>query len=112
MKTDIHPKYRPVVFHDLSTDHYVIVSSTVETSETIDINGETYPVMRIDVSSISHPYYTGKRTIVDSTGRVDRFKKLAERAAQKKTTVATKKKKAAKRTDAGKKTLADLVDIA
>ncbi len=113
MKKDLHPAYRPVAFHDLSADCYIIISSTVETSETIDIDGATYPVMRLDVSSVSHPYYTGKRTIVDSTGRVDRFKKLAKRAAQKKTTAAAKKQKAeTKRADAERKTLADLADIA
>ncbi len=112
MKKDIHPQYRPVVFHDLSADQYIIVSSTIEASDTIDIDGATYPLVRLDVSSVSHPYYTGKRNIVDSTGRVDRFKQLAERAAKKKEARANAKKKsnAKKSTNVNKKTLADLAE--
>lgn len=109
MRKDIHPEYRPVVFHDLSADEYVIVSSTINTKDTIEIEGETYPLARIEVSSASHPYYTGKRSIVDSTGRVDRFKKLSERSAEAKTQTADKKKKVAKKAE--KKTLADLANV-
>ena len=116
MKKDIHPAYRPVVFHDLSADQYMIIASTIDTSDTIDIDGSTYPLVRLEVSSVSHPYYTGKRSIVDSTGRVDRFKKLAERAAQKKTAkkATTKHAKDAKNAKqaAEKKTLADLAKAA
>ena len=84
MKKDLHPTYRPVVFEDLSTHDYLIVSSTAETEDTIEIDGETYPVVRVEVTSSSHPFYTGKQTIVDTTGRVDRFKKLAEKATKAK----------------------------
>ncbi len=112
MKKDIHPEYRPVVFHDLSVDQYIIVSSTAETSDTIDIDGTTYPLVRLEVSSASHPYYTGKRTVLDSTGRVDRFKKLAERAAQAKSKQKDAKKAAKAKKDVTKKTLSDLADVA
>ncbi len=111
MRKDIHPEYRPVVFHDLSADEYMIVSSTAQTKDTIDIDGTTYPVVRLEVSSASHPYYTGKRSIIDSTGRVDRFKKLYERSAKTQTKRTDNKKKVTTpKQESAKKTLADLAD--
>ena len=94
MKKDIHPDYRLVAFQDLSTKDYLLVRSTAQTEETIDINGQTYPLISVEVSSVSHPFYTGKRKIVDSTGRVDRFKKLTEKMqkAQKQRKSAKEKK--------------------
>ena len=76
MKKDIHPNYRPVVFQDNSANFAFLTKSTVETKETITwTDGKEYPLVRVDISSQSHPFYTGKQNIVDTAGRVDRFKR-------------------------------------
>ena len=76
MKKDIPPNYRPVVFQDNSADFAFLTKSTVETKETITwTDGKEYPLVRVDISSQSHPFYTGKQNIVDTAGRVDRFKR-------------------------------------
>ena len=76
MNKDIHPNYRPVVFQDNSADFAFLTKSTVETKETITwTDGKEYPLVRVDISSQSHPFYTGKQNIVDTAGRVDRFKR-------------------------------------
>ena len=76
MKKDIHPNYRPVVFQDNSADFAFLTKSTVETKETITwTDDKEYPLVRVDISSQSHPFYTGKQNIVDTAGRVDRFKR-------------------------------------
>jgi large subunit ribosomal protein L31 len=76
MKKDIHPNYREVVFWDLSSDFKFITRSTIDTSETITWeDGKTYPVYKVEVSSQSHPFYTGKNVLVDTAGRVDKFRK-------------------------------------
>ena len=76
MKKDIHPNYRPVVFQDNSADFAFLTKSTVETKETITwTDGKEYPLVRVDISSQSHPFYTGTQNIVDTAGRVDRFKR-------------------------------------
>ena len=75
MKADIHPKYREVVFQDLSSDLVFKTHSTVQTKETIEFEGEEYPLVKVEVSSKSHPFYTGKHKIMDAGGRVDKFKK-------------------------------------
>ena len=76
MKKDIHPNYRPVVFQDNGADFAILTKSTVETKETITWkDGKEYPLVRVDISSQSHPFYTGKQNIVDTAGRVDRFKR-------------------------------------
>ncbi|QRR03347.1 type B 50S ribosomal protein L31 [Dyadobacter sandarakinus] len=76
MKKDIHPNYRDVVFWDLSSDFKFITRSTIDTSETITWeDGKTYPVYKVEVSSQSHPFYTGKNVLVDTAGRVDKFRK-------------------------------------
>ncbi len=74
MKADIHPNYRDVVFHDLSCDFKFITRSTIQTRETIEFQGQTYPLVKIEVSSESHPFYTGKHKIVDTAGRVEKFR--------------------------------------
>ena len=79
MKSDIHPEYREVLFHDTAVDKYFLIRSTVKTSETKEFEGQSYPYMNIDVSSASHPFYTGQQKIVDSGGRVDRFRKKYNR---------------------------------
>ncbi|MDR1543323.1 MAG: type B 50S ribosomal protein L31 [Prevotellaceae bacterium] len=74
MKTGIHPEnYRPVVFKDMSNDDSFITRSTVATKETIEIDGVTYPLVKLEISNTSHPFYTGKSKLVDTAGRVDKF---------------------------------------
>ena len=76
MKPDIHPAYRPVVFQDTSSDFSFLTKSTIETSDTIEWDdGNTYPLAKVEISSESHPFYTGKQILVDTTGRVERFRK-------------------------------------
>ena len=89
MQTDIHPNYRSVVFQDTSSDLAFLTKSTIETSDTIEWeDGETYPLAKVEISSASHPFYTGKQILVDTTGRVERFRK---RYGQSSTTKATPK---------------------
>ena len=74
MKKDIHPNYRYVVFQDQSANFAFLTRSTIETRETIKWeDGNEYPLYKVDISSASHPFYTGKQKIVDSEGRVERF---------------------------------------
>ena len=74
MKTGIHPQSREVLFHDVGVDKYFLIPSTVSTTQTKKWeDGNTYPYYVLDVSSASHPFYTGKQKIVDSEGRVERF---------------------------------------
>jgi large subunit ribosomal protein L31 len=77
MKKGIHPEnYRPVVFKDMSVDYAFIVSSTVKTNDTIVWeDGNTYPLVKLEISDKSHPFFTGKQKMVDSAGRVERFNK-------------------------------------
>ena len=76
MQKDIHPEYREVLFHDKSMDYYFIVRSTLKTDETKEWeDGKTYPYCILDISSASHPFYTGKQKLVDTGGRVDKFRK-------------------------------------
>ena len=77
MKRDTHPKnYREVLFHDTSVDEYILVRSTLQTDETKEwTDGKIYPYCPLDVSSASHPFYTGKQKLVDTEGRIDRFRK-------------------------------------
>ena len=75
MKSGIHPEtYRPVVFKDMSNGDTFISRSTANTKETIEIDGATFPLIKVDISSSSHPFYTGKSNLVDTAGRVDKFK--------------------------------------
>ena len=74
MKKDIHPEYREVVFYDSSSDHKFLTRSTIQTSETIKMeDGKTYPLVKVEVSSASHPFYTGKKLFVDTAGRGEKF---------------------------------------
>ncbi|MCJ7814492.1 MAG: type B 50S ribosomal protein L31 [Xanthomonadales bacterium] len=76
MKAGIHPEYRDVVFQDMSSEFAILTRSTVESKETIKWeDGNEYPLVKVEVSSASHPFYTGKHKVLDSGGRVDRFKK-------------------------------------
>lgn len=74
MKKDIHPEnYRVVVFKDMSNGDQFFSRSTAATKDTVEIDGETYPLFKLEISSTSHPFYTGKSKLVDTAGRVDKF---------------------------------------
>jgi len=76
MKQGIHPEYREVVFVDTSSDFKFLTRSTADTAETIEWDdGNTYPMVRVEMSSASHPFYTGKQILVDSGGRIERFRR-------------------------------------
>ncbi len=86
MKKDIHPKnYRLVVFKDMSNDYAFITKSTVETKETIQWeDGNEYPLVKLEISHTSHPFFTGKMKLVDTAGRVDKFKSRYQKHFDKK----------------------------
>jgi large subunit ribosomal protein L31 len=98
MKKDLHPdNYRPVVFQDLNNNTTYLTSSTVATQDTIALDGTTYPLVKVHISSSSHPFYTGEERIVDIEGRVDKFKaRAAAGAAARETRGASAKKKASR----------------
>jgi len=75
MKTDIHPDYQAVVFRDLGSGETFLTRSTVpvDGGKTIELDGVEYPVIDVEISSASHPFYTGKQRIMDSAGRVEKF---------------------------------------
>ncbi len=74
MKKDIHPKnYRLVAFRDMSNEHTFITKSTVNTKEEVEIDGVKYPLVKLEISNTSHPFYTGKMKLVDTAGRVDKY---------------------------------------
>ncbi len=76
MKADIHPNYRPVVFQDVTSDFSFLTRSTLASKETVKWeDGQEYPLIKVEVSSHSHPFYTGKQKMMDTSGRVDRFRK-------------------------------------
>ncbi len=76
MKQGIHPEYRPVVFQDSSADFAFLTRSTIKTSDTIQWeDGNTYPLVKLEISSASHPFFTGKQKLVDTAGRVEKFKR-------------------------------------
>ena len=74
MKKEIHPKYHPVVFVDPSVGAEFVTRSTMTSKETRDIDGVEHYVVKMEISSASHPFYTGKRKFVDTAGRVERFR--------------------------------------
>ncbi len=75
MKKDIHPEnYRLVAFKDMSNDDVFLTKSTAETKETLEVEGVEYPLIKLEISRTSHPYYTGKSKLVDTAGRIDKFK--------------------------------------
>ena len=76
MKSDIHPDYREVVFQDMTSDFKFLTRSTLYSKETIKWkDGNEYPLVKVDISSASHPFYTGQNKIMDTSGRVDKFRK-------------------------------------
>lgn len=82
MKKDIHPSsYRPVVFKDISCDYAFISKSCIETKDTITMeDGVEYPLIKLEISHMSHPYYTGKMKLIDTAGRVDKYRSRFEKA--------------------------------
>ena len=76
MKTEIHPdNYRLVAFKDMSNDDLFITKSTVNSKETIEVEGIEYPLVKLEISRTSHPFYTGKSKLVDTAGRIEKFQK-------------------------------------
>jgi len=98
MKSGIHPEVNEVLFEDVSTGTQFISSSTLTGEKTATVDGKEYSVITVDITSASHPFFTGKQTLVDTAGRVDKFKNRME----KKTTIgevkSKKEKKAAQKT--------------
>jgi len=75
MRKGIHPdNYRVVAFKDMSNDEVFLTKSTADTAEKIDVDGVEYPLVKLEISRTSHPYYTGKSKLVDTAGRIDKFK--------------------------------------
>jgi large subunit ribosomal protein L31 len=83
VKRDIHPEYREVLFHDTSVDQYFLIPSTIQTDQTKEWEGKSYPYCPLDISSASHPFYTGKHKLVDTGGRVDKFNKRFRKPSTK-----------------------------
>ena len=76
MKADIHPQYQDVVFQDVTSNFAFLTRSTMSSKETIKWeDGKEYPLVKIEVSSATHPFYTGQNKIVDTSGRIDKFKR-------------------------------------
>ncbi len=85
MKKDIHPKdHRPVIFEDASSGAQFLIYSTVATEGTAKWDGKEYPLCRIEISSASHPFYTGQGNTMDTTGRIEKFRSRAAAAGAKK----------------------------
>ncbi len=100
MRKDLHPNnYRTVVFQDLNDNTTFITKSTAASTETIDIDGQTLPLIKVHISSATHPFYTGKEKLVDIEGRVDKFKARQEAAVKKRTALINKAKKSMKKSD-------------
>ena len=98
MKKNLHPtSYRPVVFQDLNNGATYLTRSTVATDDTITLDGTEYPLVKVHISSSSHPFFTGEERIVDMEGRVDRFKARAEAAAKARASRAAAAQNQAKR---------------
>ena len=84
MKQDAHPKYHPVVFQDLSSEFSFLTRSTMSSKETVKWeDGNEYPLIKVDISSHSHPFYTGKQKTLDVGGRVDKFRQRLAAAGKK-----------------------------
>jgi large subunit ribosomal protein L31 len=85
MKKDIHPKdYRFVVFQDISNGYTFLSRSTAQTKDTIEYEGKEYPLIKLEISHTSHPFFTGKMKLVDTAGRVDKFKNRYKKHYQSK----------------------------
>lgn len=84
MKKDIHPDYREVIFQDVAADFTLKTKSTMQTKETIKWeDGNEYPLIKLDISSASHPFYTGTQKVLDTEGRVEKFRNRYRRGSKK-----------------------------
>ena len=81
MKPDIHPNYRPVVFKDVSSGVTYLTRSTIRTTETIELDGQQYPLFKVNVSASSHPFFTGQEQHLDAAGRVEKFRRRYKRGS-------------------------------
>ena len=80
MKPDIHPDYHDVVFHDVTSDFKFLTRSTIQSNQTVAWqDGKRYPLVKVEISSASHPFYTGKHKVIDTSGRIDKFQKRYSR---------------------------------
>ena len=84
MKKGIHPEYRDVLFHDISADIKFVTRSTMKADATIEHEGNTYPYVKLDISSASHPFYTGKQQVVQAEGRIANFNRRFGQLSKKK----------------------------
>ncbi|MDQ5901629.1 MAG: large subunit ribosomal protein [Patescibacteria group bacterium] len=85
MKKGIHPEnYRPVIFQDITSGEMFLIGSTIKSSEKGKFDGKEYDLVKVEISSASHPFYTGKETVLDTAGRVDKFKQRAAKVTKKK----------------------------
>ena len=101
MKVDIHPKdYRLVVFKDLNSDTSFLIKSTAQTKETVKhTDGQTYPLVKLHITSASHPFYTGQEKMIDIEGRIDKFKTRRQAAEQSQQAMQAKSLKVLKQTE-------------
>ena len=84
MKKGIHPKdYRLVAFKDMSNEQVFVTKSTVKTKDTLEIDGTEYPLVKLEISNTSHPFYTGKMKLVDTAGRIDKFRNRYQKHIKK-----------------------------
>lgn len=84
MKADAHPNYQPVVFQDISSEFAFLTRSTMTSKEKIKWeDGQEYPLIKVEISSASHPFYTGKQKVMDAGGRIDKFKRRYSGSAKK-----------------------------
>lgn len=84
MKKDIHPEnYRLVAFKDMSNEEVFLTKSTADTKETLEVDGVEYPLVKLEISRTSHPFYTGKAKFLDTAGRIDKFKSKYEKFKKK-----------------------------
>jgi len=90
MKKDIHPEnYRLVAFKDMSNDEVFLTKSTANTKETLEVEGVEYPLVKLEISRTSHPFYTGKAKFLDTAGRIDKFKSKYDKFKKKPAVVET-----------------------
>lgn len=86
MKKDIHPEnYRVVAFKDMSNEEVFLTKSTADTKETLEVDGVEYPLVKLEISRTSHPFYTGKAKFLDTAGRIDKFKNKYKKFAKEET---------------------------
>lgn len=102
MKNDIHPQVHPVIFVDASNGVEFVTRSTASAEETRDLNGVDHQVLRVEVTSASHPFYTGEQRFVDTAGQVEKFKQREEKVAQAKAARGDETKKDRRKSKDGK----------